>query len=155
MGRLIFLFFIATFSFFAANAQTSFNRHTPAQAWADSVFNSLSPDQRIAQLMVLRLSAYDFKTKTPIYYDKEVAAAIKKYNVGGICPFQGNPVQLATIINNLQSMAQTPLITCIDAEWGIGMRLFDSVTALPHQMMLGAMQDASIIYQYGKIVGLQ
>ena len=155
MVRTCFLFTFLQLAFFAAKTQTSLNRQTPAQKWTDSVFNSLSPDQRIAQLMVLRLSAYDFKTKTPIYYDKEVAEAIKKYNVGGICPFQGNPVQLATIINNLQSMAQTPLITCIDAEWGIGMRLFDSVTALPHQMMLGAMEDASIIYQYGKIVGEQ
>src|SRR5581483_4198815 len=42
-----------------------------------------------------------------------------------------------------------------DAEWGLGMRMFDSVQALPHQMMLGAVQDANIIYQYGKLVGQQ
>ena len=126
-----------------------------ANRWADSVYNSLSNDQRIAQLMILRLSAYDFKTKTPIYYDSAVAVAIKKYNVGGICLFQGNPVKLATIINNLQSIAQTPLMACIDAEWGVGMRLFDSVMALPKQMMLGAMQYDSIVYQFGKVVGEQ
>ena len=126
-----------------------------AKQWCDSVYNSLTEDQRIAQLMILRLSAYDFKTKTPIYFDKEVTEAIKKYNIGGVCIFQGNPVQLAVIINNLQNIAQTPLITCIDAEWGVGMRLFDSVTALPHQMMLGAMQYDTIVYQFGKVVGEQ
>jgi beta-N-acetylhexosaminidase len=155
MIRVYFLFSILQLGVLVAKTQNSLNRPTPAQAWTDSVFNSLTQDQRIAQLMVLRLSAYDFKTKTPIYYDSAVADAIKKYNIGGICPFQGNPVQLANIINNLQRIAQTPLLTCIDAEWGIGMRLFDSVMALPHQMMLGAMQDASIIYKYGKIVGEQ
>ncbi|MBC7422105.1 MAG: glycoside hydrolase family 3 [Ferruginibacter sp.] len=142
-------------SFFAAKAQSNIKDSVQANRWADSVYNSLSDDQRIAQLMILRLSAYDFKTKTPIYYDSAVAAAIKKYNVGGICLFQGNPVQLATIINNLQSIAQTPLMTCIDAEWGVGMRLFDSVMALPKQMMLGAMQYDTIVYQFGKVVGEQ
>ena len=142
-------------SFFAAKAQSNIKDSVQANRWADSVYNSLSDDQRIAQLMILRLSAYDFKTKTPIYYDSAVAAAIKRYNVGGICLFQGNPVQLATIINNLQSIAQTPLMTCIDAEWGVGMRLFDSVMALPKQMMLGAMQYDTIVYQFGKVVGEQ
>jgi beta-N-acetylhexosaminidase len=151
MRRTYFLFIVLQLCFNAGNSQTT----TPAQKWADSVFNSLTPDQRIAQLMILRLSAYDFKTKTPIYYDSTVAEAIKKYNAGGICPFQGNPVELANIINKLQGLAQTPLMTCIDAEWGIGMRLFDSVAPLPHQMMLGAVQDASIVHQYGKAVGEQ
>ena len=138
-----------------AAAQENLSASPQAKAWADSVFKTLSQEEQIAQLMILRLSAYDAKAKKPIYYDKEVAEAIKKYNVGGICPFQGDPVKLAGIINDLQSLAKTPLITCIDAEWGVGMRLFDSVGALPHQMMLGAMQDASIVYKYGKIVGEQ
>lgn len=44
---------------------------------------------------------------------------------------------------------------CIDAEWGLGMRLLDSVIPLPKQMMLGAMKDASIVYKYGQIVAEQ
>ena len=44
---------------------------------------------------------------------------------------------------------------CIDAEWGLGMRMTDSVLPLPRQMMLGAMKDASIVYQYGAIVAEQ
>lgn len=155
MRRTYFLFIIVQLSCVAGKAQSGLQRSSAAQYWTDSVFNSLTPDQRIAQLMILRLSAYDFKTRTPIYYDSPVAEAIKKYNVGGICPFQGNPVELANIINKLQGLAQTPLMTCIDAEWGIGMRLFDSVTALPHLMMLGAVQDATIVHQYGKVVGEQ
>ncbi len=152
MIRIFFFFLCLQLTVTNSKAQ---NYSPKAQAWADSVFNSLTEDQRIAQLMVLRLSAYDFKTKVPIYFDSLVAGAVKKYNVGGICLFQGNPVKLAEIINHLQSIAQTPIMTCIDAEWGVGMRLFDSVQALPHQMMLGAMQDENIIYQYGKLVAGQ
>lgn len=155
MRKIYSLFAVLQLFFFVGKTQPTPKQSTSAQAWADSVFNSLTPDQRIAQLMILRLSAYDFKNKTPIYYDSVVTDAVKKYNVGGICPFQGNPVELANILNNLQALAQTPLMTCIDAEWGIGMRLFDSVAALPHQMMLGAVQDATIVHQYGKVVGEQ
>jgi hypothetical protein len=35
--------------------------------WVDSVFKSLSPEERIAQLMVVRLSTYDAKNKTAIF----------------------------------------------------------------------------------------
>ena len=142
-------------SIITAFAQNSPYNITPAAKWVDSVFNSLNNDQRIAQLMVLRLSSYDFKTKTPIYYDSLIASMVQQYNIGGVCLFQGNPVKQATILNSLQAMAQTPLMVCIDAEWGVGMRLFDSVQALPKQMMLGAVQDTSIIYNYGKLVALQ
>ncbi len=154
MFKFIVLCFTIQGCFLSARSQNS-NTNPSANAWADSVLKSLTPDERIAQLMVLRLSAYDSKNKKPIYYDSLVTAMVKQYNIGGICPFQGNPVELATIINNLQSLAKTPLLVCIDAEWGIGMRLFDSVQALPHQMMLGAVQDSNLVYKYGQLVAAQ
>ena len=131
------------------------SNNVAANAWADSVLTSLTKEQRIAQLMVLRLTSMNPQTKKPIYYDSLVGAMVQKYNIGGVCLFQGGPVMQGTIINNLQRMAQTPLLVSIDAEWGVGMRLFDSVQALPHQMMLGAVQDSKIIYEYGKLVGEQ
>ncbi len=125
-----------------------------ADQWVDSIFKTLSNDQKIAQLMVVRMSAIDPATRKVIFYDKEVEEAIRKYNVGGICLFQGGPVTQAGYLNYFQSIAQTPVLICIDAENGVGMRM-DSVTGLPRQMMLGAMQDPALVYQYGKIVGDQ
>ncbi len=154
MKKLFFNLLIAQCFATAVFAQSN-NNFTAANVWADSVLNSLTPEQRIAQLMVLRLSSFDSKTRTPIYYDSLVAAMVKQYNIGGICLFQGNPVKLSAILNNLQSIAQTPIMVCIDAEWGVGMRLIDSVQALPHQMMLGAVPDAAIVYEYGKLVAAQ
>ncbi|MFT3749496.1 MAG: glycoside hydrolase family 3 N-terminal domain-containing protein [Agriterribacter sp.] len=46
------------------------------------------------------------------------------------------------------------MLVCIDAENGLGMRM-DSVQSLPRQMMMGAVRDAQLIYQYGKWVGQQ
>jgi len=145
------LLFLVTISI-VAKAQTI---HPKAALWADSVLNSLTPDQRIAQLMVLRLSSYDFKTKTALYFDSLVKEKVKRFNIGGICLFQGSAVKLGGIVNELQAMAQTPLMVCIDGEWGVGMRLFDSVQALPRQMMLGAVEDKNIVYDYGKLVAEQ
>ncbi len=131
------------------------NKNMAAQRWADSVYKKLSKDERIAQLMVVRLSTIDSKTKTVTFYDDMVEGLIKKYNIGGICIFQGSPVKQANIINRLQSKAKTPILMCIDAEWGVGMRLIDSVLPLPRQMMLGAMKDETIVYRYGQLVAEQ
>ncbi|MEP7142324.1 MAG: glycoside hydrolase family 3 N-terminal domain-containing protein [Ferruginibacter sp.] len=126
-----------------------------SNAWVDSVFKTLSPDEQIAQLMVVRLSTYDSKNKTAIFFDDKVDSLVRQYNIGGVCLFQGSPVKQATIINRLQADAKTPILMCIDAEWGVGMRMIDSVLPLPHQMMLGAVPDAGIAYQYGRLVGEQ
>ena len=149
MKKILLTFFFLTSLKFIAFPQTP-NR--AAQRWADSVFNSLNDDQRIAQLMVLRESS--FSKDGPVYYDSAITVAVQKYNIGGIVLFQGSPVKQANFINYFQSIAKTPLMVCIDAEWGLGMR-FDSVAPLNHQMMLGAVQDPALIYQYGKLVGEQ
>ena len=101
-----------------SSAQTtmSLSENKAAKAWSDSVYKTLSDDERIAQLMVIRLSTYDFTKKVAVFLDKQAEDLIKQYNVGSICLFQGNPVQQATILNHLQSIAKTPILTCMDAE---------------------------------------
>ncbi len=146
--RVCILFFFLQLSAGIVTGQT-------ANSWTDSVYNSLSEDERIAQLMVVRLSSIDSKTKLITFFDDKVAGLVKQYNIGGICLFQGGPVKQALILNKLQAAAKTPILICIDGENGVGMRMTDSVLPLPRQMMLGAVQDTNIIYQYGKIVGDQ
>jgi beta-N-acetylhexosaminidase len=126
----------------------------PASQWVDSIFKTLSDDQKIAQLMIVRLSSGNAAKTEVVFHDKEVEEAIRKYNIGGICLFQGGPVTQANFINYFQSVAQTPIMVCIDGENGVGMRM-DSVDGLPRQMMLGALSDPALIYQYGRIIGEQ
>ncbi len=102
--------------------------------------------------MILRVS--EKTAGGVVFYDQKVAEAIRKYNIGGVALFQGGPVKQATFINYFQSIAKTPVLVCIDAEWGLGMR-FDSVIPLNHQLMLGALPNASLVYKYGKLVGEQ
>ena len=146
------IFFLATIiSSFSVMAQRKSS--LSADQWVDSVFNSLNKDEKIAQLIIVRLSGLDVNKK--IYFaDSAVEANIRKYNIGGICLFQGGPVTQADFVNYFQSIAKTPLLINIDGENGLGMRM-DSIQALPRQMMLGAIADPSIIYQFGKLVAAQ
>ena len=140
-----------------ASLISSFAQHSTslsADEWVDSVFRTLSPDQKIAQLMVIRLSGIDGQTRRAVFYDSAVEDVLRKYDIGGICLFQGGPLTQAGHINYFQRIAQTPILFCIDAENGVGMRM-DSVEGLPRQMMLGATSDPSLIYQYGRLVGAQ
>ncbi|MBL0336404.1 MAG: serine hydrolase [Chitinophagaceae bacterium] len=121
----------------------------PADKWVDSVFNSLSDDQRIAQLMVIRAHS----NLGPDHVAK-VVADIRKYNVGALCFFQGGPVRQANLTNYYQSIAQTPLMVTIDGEWGLGMRL-DSVAKFPFQLTLGALDNDNLVYRMGLAVGEQ
>lgn len=120
-----------------------------AGAWADSVLNTLSPDERIAQLMVVRAHS-----NLGADHVKQVTELVEKYNIGGLCFFQGGPVRQANLTNFYQSIAKTPLMICIDGEWGLGMRL-DSVINFPRQLMLGAVNDPKVVYEYGKAIGEQ
>lgn len=117
--------------------------------WVDSVFNTLSNDEKIAQLMIIRAHS----NLGPDHVAK-VVNDIQKYNVGGLCFFQGGPVRQANLTNYYQSIAKTPLLISIDGEYGLGMRL-DSVIKFPYQLTLGAMDDKELVYKMGLAVGEQ
>lgn len=118
-------------------------------SWADSVFNSLTPDERIAQLFMV--AAYSNKGLDHV---KKVNELVEDYKIGGLIFFKGGPVREAKLTNYYQSKAKTPLFIAIDGEWGVSMRL-DSTTVYPRQMMLGAIQDDKLIYEMGKQIANQ
>ncbi len=120
-----------------------------AARWVDSVFESLNDEERIAQLIMIR--AHSNLGEDHI---RKVLKDIKNNKVGGLIFFQGGPVRQANLTNYYQSISKTPLMIAIDGEWGLGMRL-DSVTPLPRQLMLGAMQDSTLAYRYGQVLAMQ
>lgn len=147
MKKILFLTFFTTLSFSAAWTQS--NREKAQQKWVDSVFNSLTLEQRIAQLMVIRAHS----NLGPDHIAK-VENDIRNYNVGALCFFQGGPVRQALLTNQYQAIAKTPLMITIDGEWGLGMRL-DSVDKFPYQLSLGSVSDPSLSYRVGVAMGEQ
>ncbi|SCB92249.1 beta-glucosidase [Chitinophaga costaii] len=120
-----------------------------AQRWVDSVFNQLSPDERIAQLIMIRAHS-----NLGAEHVQQVVKDIQRNKIGGLVFFQGGPQRQAALTNYYQSISKTPLLIAIDAEWGLGMRL-DSVTPFPKNVMIGATQDSSIAYAEGLAIGRQ
>ena len=148
--KLLYAFTAVSLLFVSfANAQSFYEKTPAAERWVKKKFRKLSKDERIAQLMIIRAHS-----NLGPEHVAEVIDQIKKYNVGGLCFFQGGPVRQAMLTNLYQSIAKTPLMISIDGEWGLGMRL-DSVINYPRQLMMGATQDAKLIYQFGKAVGEQ
>lgn len=133
----------------AFSSKAQYKSRLSLQQWTDSVFNSLSNDEKIAQLMIIR--AHSNLGQDHVM---KVINDIKKYNVGGLCFFQGGPVRQVNLTNYYQYIAKTPLMVTIDGEWGVGMRL-DSVTKFPYQLTLGALNDEQLVYRMGLAVGEQ
>lgn len=154
MKLKLYLLTALLLSCFATSTAQRFLESSPAaNAWVDSVFATLKPKQKIAQLMVLRQSGIaDGKI---VFYNEELKKYIKKYKIGSICPFQGNPYEQALNLNELQSLSKIPLLVCIDGENGLGMRMTDSVLKFPDQLTLGATHDPLLIYQIGAAIAAQ
>ena len=112
-------------------------------AWVDSVYQSLTPDERIGQLFMV--AAYSNKDEK---HKEEITKLICDYHIGGLMCMQGGPYRAAALTNYYQAITKTPLLISIDAEWGLAMRL-DSVTKFPKQMTLGAIQNDSLVFAMG------
>src|SRR3972149_7274802 len=67
---------------------------------------------------------------------------------------QGNPEKQAIITNYYQSISKIPLLISMDAEWGLAMRLENTIK-YPEQMTLGAIQDNHLVYEMGRDIALQ
>jgi beta-glucosidase-like glycosyl hydrolase/CubicO group peptidase (beta-lactamase class C family) len=118
-------------------------------AWVDSVYESLSMEERIAQLLMVRA----YSNQGPEHVES-ILEMIRQFNIGGLCFFQGGPARQVKLTNLYQSHAKTPLLIAQDFEWGLGMRL-DSTLSYPRQMMLGAVQEEEWIYQMGLDIAFQ
>ena len=116
--------------------------------WVDSVFSSLTIEQKMGQLVNIRANQpnKDFDVKVDEY--------IEKYNIGGVTFFRTDAESLLEKANEWQSKAQTPLMVAIDGEWGIGMRINDGLS-YPYQMTLGAIADNSLIEEMGQQIAEQ
>lgn len=122
--------------------------HVRQKFWVDSVYNSLSSDQKIGQLFTIWVATKEGDARM-----KEVASLIEKNHLGGLIFSLGNIKDQAKYTNKFQSISKVPLLIGMDAEWGIGMRL-DDAFSFPYNMTLGALNDNDLIYEVGKRIGV-
>ncbi len=146
--KFLFTFFL-TAHFLTANSQAdTIKIDDPGERWADSVMQSLTLNEMIGQLMVIRAN-----NPGQDYFDV-IDQYIRDYNIGGVTFFGGHPTLQARQTNYWQGIAKTPLFISIDGEWGLAMRL-DSILSFPYMMTLGAIDNDSLIYLMGLEVARQ
>ena len=143
---LLFFLLISFFSYSQNPLITS--DKIEQEVWVDSIYNSLSIDQKIGQLFTIWVATKQGPEKMD-----EVSSIIKKNHLGGLIFSLGNINDQAKYTNEFQSISKVPLLIGMDAEWGIGMRL-DDAFSFPYNMTLGALNDNSLIYRVGKRIGV-
>jgi len=132
---------------FAQNKPNFVDFINQKHSWVDSVFNTLTPKQRIGQLFLVRAH-----TNLGQKYIDSVKQVIEKEQLGGLVVFQGGPVRHANMFNQYQKASKVPLLITFDGEWGLGMRMPDSTISYPYQMTLGAIQNNNLLYEMGRQV---
>jgi beta-glucosidase-like glycosyl hydrolase/CubicO group peptidase (beta-lactamase class C family) len=146
---LPFIIFISIASDKKSTEKPNLSLQVKEQQWVDSVFQSMTPDEKLGQLFMV--AAY---SNGPESQQTVIDQLISTYNIGGLIFFQGGPVRQAQLTNRYQSLAKVPLLIGMDAEWGLAMRL-DSTISYPKQMTLGAIQNNDYIYRMGAEVARQ
>ncbi|MDZ4668650.1 MAG: glycoside hydrolase family 3 N-terminal domain-containing protein [bacterium] len=120
---------------FAQNHVINWQKNNP---WVDSVMNTLTLDEKIAQLFTVAVW-----TQRDSNYLKDIEKLVKDNKIGGLMFMKGTPHKQAVLTNRYQAVAKVPLLISIDGEWGLNMRL-DSTPVFPRQMILGAANNASL-----------
>ena len=154
MAYLFRLFFLLPLLLFvkSSTAQTSLGTSSVdyiKSKWIEDQYNKLTLEERIGQLFMV--AAY---SGGPNYNETAITKLVQNGQVGGLIFMQGDAVKQATQTNKYQEIANVPLLIAMDAEWGLGMRL-TGVKDMPHQMLLGATHDSTIVYKMGTAIAEQ
>lgn len=117
--------------------------------WVDSVLDRLSLKERVGQLFIYTIAPHQDKSNREL-----LRKVIEDYKVGGLL-FSGGLMQNQVVLTNeAQRMADIPLLITFDGEWGLSMRLRDT-PAFPKNMVLGCIQNDSLLYEYGREMARQ
>ncbi|MBD5232923.1 MAG: serine hydrolase [Bacteroidales bacterium] len=132
----------------AAVVTPALEKNAPAGAarWVDSVYNTLTERQRVAQLVFPTVNPKGGESSKGV-----IRTYVKTDACGGLLFSEGSYEDYSTMINYAQSLASVPLLITYDGEWGLSMRIKEA-PRFPKNMALGAIQDYRLIYDYGKEV---
>lgn len=108
------------------------------ERWVDSVFQRLSPEQKVGQLFMLPVSTLLPGDEMSTWIEK-----VKSYHPGGILITHGGPISHAQLVNKLQGLVNVPLLIGINAEWGLAQTL-DSTFSFHKPLTLSAVPDTLI-----------
>ena len=125
------------------------NSDVRCRQWVDSVMQRLTLKERIGQLFIYTIAPQQDKANKEL-----LRKVVEDYKVGGLL-FSGGLMQIQVMLTNeAQRMAEVPLMITFDGEWGLAMRLRGTPN-FPRNMVLGCIQNDTLIYEYGREVARQ
>lgn len=133
-------------SFFLTIVFSTHGQSRPDTTWIDSTLSRMTLEEKIGQLFMI--AAYSNQNEN---YENDLEQQVRKYHVGGLIFFQGDPVRQVKLTNRLQKAATCPLLIGMDAEHGIGWRL-QSAMEFPKMLIAGASRDDSLTYRLGATI---
>lgn len=119
------------------------------EQWVNATFAQMTPDERIAQLMVAAVFPQGNEQT-----EADVRRLVSEYKVGGLIYQESEITKQVSCTNLAQSMAKVPLMITLDAEWGLSMRL-ENAPKYPRNLYLGAINDDKLFYDYGRELARQ
>ena len=119
------------------------------QRWVDSVFQSLNQNEKIGQLIFVRLSSHVPQNYLS-FLEKKVAAG----EYGGLIYTSGSAGRQAGLTIRLQEKTTVPLLISQDASSGLG-HVLDSTMTFPIPLAQGALSHDSLIYWIARETGRQ
>ncbi|MFT3739857.1 MAG: glycoside hydrolase family 3 N-terminal domain-containing protein [Breznakibacter sp.] len=138
------LFLFAAFVTVSYGQGGGYNRELPVNhVWVDSVYNSMTPEMRIAQLIWPMVEQLGDPNR-----QKVLLEMINRYQPGGILVMKNKAEPIVSFINKAQRRSNVPMLTAIDAEWGLAMRV-EGVVPYPRAMVLGAITNDTLLYRTG------
>jgi len=130
-------------------------------SWAHKTLARLTLKEKIGQLfMVAAISDTvqnpGFLEHAPYTMDcAYIKQLITNYHVGGVIFLGLSTAQKQyELTQEFQQLSTIPLLIGQDLEWGLHMRLRDTIQ-FPYALTLGALQNNELIYQLGKEIGRQ
>jgi len=85
------------------------------EKWVDSIYNSMSLNEKVGQLFMV-----DVFSKDPVKKTNLIDSLIKNYHIGGIIFSKGGPLRQAKLNNQFQNNSKIPLMIAMDAEHDFG-----------------------------------
>lgn len=112
--------------------------------WAEKTLSELTFQEKIGQLIVV--------PACPRYESETLRGILKKYHIGAILVKQGHPLKQIPFLNSLQEESKYPLLCTGDAEWGLAMRMEETLS-FPKNGILG--KNPEMIEEVGMWIGKQ
>src|SRR3972149_7481816 len=111
---------------------------------ADDILSGMILDEKIGQLFMLPAAPKRDEKSKKLFID-----IIKKYHIGGIIVKQSDPFSQINFLNVIQKNVNIPLLVSSDSEWGLGMRMENTIS-YPKNYYLSKVKDDNLLYRLGQ-----